>query len=315
MHKYKMPVIFKMFAIIFVLWTTASAVLALDMHIAVLVSHEESPYKDVLAGFQNYLTEHKIPAICDIYILESNIVQMSQAFQEIKKNKTRLIFAVGTTPTVGALKMFVDVPVVATLILDGNIIKHARNATGVILDFPVETQFYWLKSLLPETKTIGVLYNPVENEEKIQFAEAIARKMGLNFNPVAVYTPKDIPNALKVLATNADILWGINDTLVFNPLTAKQILLFSFRNQIPFCGPSSTWAKAGALCSLEYDYHDIGAQCGEKAIEIIRGAKMTSVPLSFPRKFLYTLNLRTARHMKITFQEKHIRTAHQVFDE
>jgi putative ABC transport system substrate-binding protein len=297
-----------------VLWTTVSAVLAIDLHIAVLISHKESPYNDVLAGFQNYLKEQKIPATCDVYILESDIGQISQIYSEIKKNKTRLIFTVGTTPTIEVLKVFVDVPVVATLILNDDMIKRARNATGVILDFPIEAQFYWLKNLLPEAKTIGVMYNPAENKEKIQFAKILARKLGLELNPVEIYTPKDIPNALKVLATNADVLWGINDTLVFNPLTAKQILLFSFRNQIPFCGPSPTWAKAGALCSLDYDFHDIGAQCGEKAIEIIRGAKVTSVPLSFPRKLLYTLNLRTARHMKITFQEIYIRAAHQVFD-
>lgn len=321
MRECKILVLFKMFlTIIFVLWITVSAVPAVDLHITadlritVLVSHKESPYKEVLAGFQNYLTEQKILATYDVYILEGDTVQISQIYPEIKKNKTRLIFTVGTTPTIDALKVFADVPVVATLILDEDMIKRARNATGVILDFPIEAQFHWLKSLLPEAKTIGVMYNPTENKEKIQFAKIIARKLGLELNPVEIYTPKDIPNALKVLATNADVLWGINDTLVFNPLTAKQILLFSFRNQIPFCGPSSTWAKAGALCSLDYDFHDIGAQCGEKAIEIIRGAKVTSVPLSFPRKFLYALNLRTARHMKIPFQEKYIRTAHQVFD-
>jgi putative ABC transport system substrate-binding protein len=311
----QMPVIFKMFfTCVFVLWTTASVVSAIDLHIAVFVGHKEAPYKEVLAGFQKYLTEQKISAIWDVYIIESDIIQISKIYPEIKKNKPRLIFAVGTTSTVEVLKTFVDVPVVATLILDEGMITRARNATGVILDFPIETQFSWLKSILPETKTIGVIYNPAENKEKIQLAKVIAGKMGLDLNPVPVYTPKDIPNALKVLVKNADILWGINDTLVFNPLTAKQILLFSFRNQIPFCGPSSTWAKAGALCSLEYDFLDIGAQCGEKAIEIIRGAKATSVPLSFPRKFLYTLNLRTANRMKITFQEKDIRAAHQVFD-
>ena len=316
MHRCKMPIMLKaVLSIIFGFCIIIPEILANELQIAVLVSHNESPYKDVLAGFQNYIVEQKIQAKCNAYVLEGEKVQISQIFQEIKKIKPSLIFTIGTIPTVEALKVFIDVPIVATLILDDGMIKHARNATGVILDFPIETQFYWLKSFLPEARKIGVMYNPSENQEKIQLAEVIARKMGLELNPVKIYTPKDIPNALKALANNADVLWGINDALVFNSLTAKHILLFSFRNRIPFCGLSSTWVNAGALYALEYDFDDIGVQCGEKAIEIIRGAGVNSVPPSLPRKLLYTLNLRTARHMKINIQENHIRNAYKIFEE
>ncbi|MCF6155137.1 MAG: hypothetical protein E3K36_07770 [Candidatus Brocadia sp.] len=316
MHGCKIPTILKAaIIIIFAFCITIHKIPADVLQMAVIVSRNESPYTDVFEGFQNYIMGQKIQAKCDIYEMEGENVLISKIFQKIKKNKPSLIFTIGTTPTEEALKVFIDVPIVATLILDEGTIKHARNATGVILDFPIETQYYWLKSFLPEARKIGVMYNPLENQKKIRCAEEIARKMGLDLYPVKIRTPKDIPNALKTLANNADVLWGINDPLVFNSLTAKQILLFSFRNRIPFCGLSSTWVKAGALYALEYDFHDIGVQCGEKAIEIIRGAGVNSVPLSFPRKLLYTLNLRTARYMKIEIQEKQIRNAYKIFEE
>ncbi|GJQ16745.1 MAG: hypothetical protein HBSIN01_07040 [Candidatus Brocadia sinica] len=301
--------------IIFVFWMTIPEIPANEVQIDVLVSHNESPYTEVLTGFQNYIVEQKIQMKCSTYILENKKAPISQISLEIKKNKPGLIFTVGTIPTVEALKVFDDVPIVASLILDENTMKRARNSTGVILDFPIEAQFFWLKSFLPEAKKIGVMYNPLENQEKIRRAGEIARKMGLELNPVKVHTPKDIPNALKSLANNADVLWGINDALVFNSLTARHILLFSFRNRIQFCGLSSAWVEAGALYALEYDFYDIGVQCGEKAVKIIRGAGVNSVPVSLPRKLLYTLNLKTARHMKIDIQEEHIRNAYKIFEE
>lgn len=316
MLRYKILPIFKaFFTIIFFFGIFIPVIQATELQIAVLASHNESPYHDVIEGFQNYLVEQKIEAKCNVYILEDGKEKTIKIFQEIKNNRPVLICTIGTIPTVETLKVFSDVPVVASLILNEDTIRRSRNATGVILDFPIETQFSWLKSFLPEARKIGVMYNPLENQEKIESAKGIARKMGLELNPVKIYTPRDIPNALKILANNADVLWGIHDALVFNSLTAKHILLFSFRNRIPFCGLSSTWVKAGALCALEYDYHDIGGQCGEKALKIIRGARVSAVPPSLPRKLLYALNLRTARYMKIDIQEEHIRNANQIFEE
>lgn len=311
-----MPIILSTFIIaLIMLCTSIPDVLADECQIVVLVSHNESPYKEVIAGFQKTITAQRKDAKCNVFVLESDKAQISQKFHDIKRIKPNIIFTVGTTPTVEILRLFADIPVIATLILDDAMIMQARNATGVILSFPIETQFYLLKNFLPEGRKIGVMYNPSENQEKIRSAKTIARKMGLDIYPVEVDSPKDIPNALKVLANSVDILWGINDALVFNSLTAKQILLFSFRNHIPFIGLSSTWAKAGALYALEYDFYDIGVQCAEKAIRIMQGAQVNSLPICFPRRLLYALNLRTARYMKIKFREEHIHNAYQIFDE
>ncbi len=300
---------------VFVFCVNIHEIPANELQITVLVSHNESPYTEVLAGFQEHIVEQKIPSKCTAYALEGGKVRISHIFEEIKRSHPAVIFTIGTFPTVEALKVFHDIPVVATFILDEDTIKRSRNATGVILDFPLEKQFFWLKQFLPKARKIGVIYNPLENQEKIRCAEEIARKMGLELYPVKVHTPKDIPRALKTLANEADVLWGMHDALIFNSLTARHILLFSFRNRIPFCGLSSAWVKAGALYALEYDFHDIGMQCGEMVVKITGGAQAKSVPPSFPRKLLYTVNLRTARHMKVDIKEEYIRTACKIFDE
>jgi len=128
-----------------------------------------------------------------------------------------------------------------------------------------------------------------------------------------VETPQALPEALENLARRAEILWGITDQTVLSPQTAEPILLFSFRNRIPFTGLSTSWAKAGALYALDRDYNDIGLQCGEIAGKILQGTPINSIPPYPPRKVFYALNLKTADYMKLSIPETLVNGAQQVF--
>jgi putative ABC transport system substrate-binding protein len=172
------------------------------------------------------------------------------------------------------------------------------------LEFPLETQFRWLKTILPKTKTIGVIYNPIENKKRIEDAARIARRLGLNLEAVEVYTAQDIPSALATLSKRADVFWGLADSVVLSPQMAKHILLFAFRNKIPFIGPSDAWVRAGALYALDWDYRDLGFQCGEMALQVLQGKKPKEIPRATPRKVLYSVNLKTAEQIKVTIPEE-----------
>ena len=103
------------------------------------------------------------------------------------------------------------------------------------------------------------------------------------------------------------------DSLTLSPAIGKNVLLFSFRNNIPYIGPSATWVKAGALYSLDWDYEDLGAQCGEMAQKVLGGTAPAAIPAVSPRRVLYTLNLFTARQMKITLSGELVRGARQTY--
>ena len=170
-----------------------------------------------------------------------------------------------------------------------------------------------MQSVLPQNKTIGVLFNPRENQRTIEEARRIAQSMGLLLIASEVQTPQALPDALKSLAREADVLWGIPDQIVVSPQTAKPLLLFSFRNRIPFVGLSTPWVEAGALYALDRDYTDLGVQCGELALQVLQGKPAKSLPVVPPRKILYTLNLKTANHMKVDIPQTLVEEAQQVF--
>jgi len=178
------------------------------------------------------------------------------------------------------------------------------------LHLVIETAMH---KLMPEIKIVGVLYNPQENQAKVDAAVQAAKKEGLTLLPKEVGTPRALPDALESLAKRVDLLWGINDQMVLSPQTAEAVLLFSFRRAVPFVGLSSSWVKAGALYSLDRNYSDLGAQCGELALKILNGAKPGALPPVPPRKVLYSLNLKTADHMKLDIPQSIIEEAQSVF--
>jgi putative tryptophan/tyrosine transport system substrate-binding protein len=199
------------------------------------------------------------------------------------------------------------------MILNLKELQKSTNATGVTLDFPIETQLQRLQEFFPDRKTIGVLYNPAENQDQVEEARKVARRLGLKILARPVETPSALPEALDSLAQEADVLWGLTDQMVLSPQTAEPILLFSFRNRIPFIGLSASWVKAGALYALDRDYSDLGIQCGEIAVKVLQGARAGSLQPVAPRKVTYAVNLKTAQHMKVEITPSLLEGARQVF--
>jgi putative tryptophan/tyrosine transport system substrate-binding protein len=284
-----------------------------DLRIAVITSQDTPPYQDVASGFFDFLKKEGVIADFDHYGISGNAGKASEVIRDIKKRPPRLILTIGTVATQTALREIDDTPIVAGLVSNMDDLRKSKNATGVVLDFPFGTQFEWMHKLVPEIKIIGVLYNPKENQAKIDAAIQAAKKEGLILLPKEVETPRALPDALESLARNVDLLWGINDQLVLSPQTAEAILLFSFRSGVPFVGLSSSWVKAGALYALDRDYKDLGAQCGELAIKVLQGTKPSMLAIVPPRRTLYSLNQKTADHMKLEFSPLVMKNAQQVF--
>lgn len=286
---------------------------AARQRLTALISHGSPPYEAVLHAFQEYLTGQGGTMDMDICNLDGKDVAPPQLLEAAARQQGGLILSLGSMATRMAVREVRSLPIVAGLILNDEDIKGKPNAVGVVLDFPLEVQFQWIKKILPECKNIGVLYNPARNSEKIASAVKTASSMGLTLHAQAVQTPSELPSSLEYLASRVDALWGVPDETVFVPHTAKSILLMSFRNRIPLIGLSNEWVKAGALYSLEWNYRDLGTQCGELALKLLRGAKANAIPPTFPRKVEYSLNLKTAAHMKITIPESLLQGAQQVY--
>jgi putative tryptophan/tyrosine transport system substrate-binding protein len=281
--------------------------------VAIVIGQDSPLYAEVVEGFRAYLTGVGVAAKIDVYNLKGNSENAQDVLGKLKDDRPRMFFTIGPLATQTVLAESGEVPVIASLTGHLDNLRKKGNLTGVGLEFSLETQFEVMRRIVPDLANIGVLFSPKENREMVDLAWSIANKLGMTLVPKPIEAPRQIPDALDSLANNVDLLWGVTDQGVLTPQTAEPILLFSFRNTIPFAGLSASWVKAGSLYALERDYGDIGSQCGEVAVKVLNNQPPRTIPVAYPRKVLYAINLKTARHMKMELSQKVIEGASQVF--
>ena len=276
-----------------------------------LLSLDAAPYKEALNGLQQQLSS--TPGIqIDSYLMQGDARAAANAIQAARDGGAVLV-TLGTAATQTVLSSDAATPVVAALVFSSESLRRP-SVTAVTLDMPVETQFDWLRKILPDQHTVGVLYNPKENQQRVDAAMRIAQARGLKLLARPVETPQDLPAALERMSRQIDVLWSLTDAVVISPQTAQPILLFCFRNKIPLVGLSSTWVKAGALYSLDWDYGDIGRQTGELVQRIVHGAKPAELPAVVPRKLTYAINMKSAGRLGVDVPRGLVQGARQVFE-
>jgi putative ABC transport system substrate-binding protein len=206
---------------------------AAEKLVIALLTQQTEPYQNVLKGFQQSLKKQGINAEYEILKFDTNSDQGGKDLQAIKTKKPALVFTLGSAATEAAIQAIKDIPIIAGMIVHKRELQQAKNATGVILDFPLKTQLDWIRQMFPNKKTVGVLFNPKENQHLIVQARKLTKAMGLTLYAKQVESPRDLPDALDSLSRRADVVWGLTDSVALTPETAKGILLFSFRNRIP----------------------------------------------------------------------------------
>jgi putative ABC transport system substrate-binding protein len=273
-----------------------------------LLSQDSEPYRRALAGFRGALAGSGLAVEIEVHALDARAPSAGDAAP------LDLILALGSAATTAAAARTPRVPVVSGLVLRISEIERAPNVTGVFLEFPVEVEFHWMAKLLPRQRRVGVLYGAAENVHKIDAAIPAATALALELHPRRVEAPSQIPASLASLGGSVDVLWGVADSIVLTPETAKPILLFSLRHRIPFVGLSLPWVKAGALYALDRDYEDVGRQCGEIAARLLRGEPPSAIPPVPPRRVEYFVNRRTAEQLRIELAPDVLRGAREVVE-
>ena len=286
---------------------------ALAEHSVLVLSGRDNPaYRQVTASFQAFLQD-KVGGLKFISVTLDGDDVTQQQLEALQEQGVTLVFALGSRATMLATERFTTVPVVSSMVLSRAEIQALPNVTGVALEFPAATQLRWMRRLLPQANRIGVLFDPALNQVWVDAARREAEKEGLVLVSIPVNNARELPAGLKKLDRAADVLWAIPDKTVYSGKTLKQVLLSSFRSRIPVVGLSGAWVKAGAFYALDRDYEDLGRQNGVIAKKLLAGAATGKVTPETPSEAVYSLNLKTARHMKATIDDALVAGAAKVY--
>jgi putative ABC transport system substrate-binding protein len=279
----------------------ASPVWAAAERVVVLVGGRGRAYDEAAAGARARIERARPGAVVEVAALDTAHPRQADAWVVLGE---------------AALQRAVDegiAPFVAGLVVDTAPIPRDR-ATAVSLEFSTATQLDWIQRALPEARNLGVLYDPQHQSERVELARREAERRGLVLSTLEVRSRSDLMPALRTLARRVDALWALPDTTVYSAATLEPILAHAYANKLPVIGLSSAWVKAGAYAAPERDYRDIGEQCGEQALKLLRGTAPSQLPIEAPREFRYTLNRRAADYLRIALPADVVARASQVVE-
>lgn len=132
--------------------------------------------------------------------------------------------------------------------------RQPTNLSVLWQDPAPRRQLRLLKHLLPNATRVGVLHDP-HSEFLIQELQQAASALGLEIVAQGWPDTRDNKAVIRLLGAS-DVLLAVADDDLYNPLTAKTLLLTSYGQQHALIGPSAGFVRAGSLASTYSDQND-----------------------------------------------------------
>lgn len=191
------------------------------------------------------------------------------------------------TPTAQALVSATrDIPVVFTAVTDpvgaklvSNVDKPGKNVTGLSDLSPIEQHIELIKEILPNAKTVGVVYNPGEANSisLMELLKESAEKNGLELVEATALKSADVQSATQAISAKSDVIYAMIDNTVASAIEGMTIA--ANQAKTPVFAATTTYIDAGSIAALGFDYYQIGVQTADYVVDIIEGKAPGDLPV------------------------------------
>lgn len=206
---------------------------------------------------------------------QDNLKSMSERLVNANPD---LLLGIATPAAVSLANETTDTPIVVTAVTDLVGAKLAdsneepgRNITGTSDMVPIEQQINLLLSIVPDAKTIGIMYNAGEANSKIQadLAEEALKAAGVDVKVLTANTTNDVQQVTTSLAKDVDGIYIPTDNTFAS--AAAIVGEVAKETKTPIVAGSVEQVDDGALATYGIDYKSLGIQTGKLAAKILDG--------------------------------------------
>ena len=172
-----------------------------------------------------------------------------------------------------------DIPVVFTAVTDPVAAMLTEgNITGTSDALPVEAQLKMIRALMPEAKTIGIMYTTSETNSASSLAKykELAGNYGFEIVSSGISQAADVPMAADDLISKVDCISNLTDNTVVGSLAV--ILEKANAAGVPVFGSEIEQVKLGCVASEGIEYVELGKQTGRMAAKILKGEAAADIP-------------------------------------
>ena len=200
-----------------------------------------------------------------------------------------LILAIATPAAQAVAGVTTEIPIVGTAITDfadSGLVESndapGENVTGSSDLTPIKAQISLLQKVLPEAKTVGVLYCSAESNSEIQLQmtkEACAAA-GLDVEEFSVASSNEIQSVVESAVGKVDCLYTFTDNTIAAGMNT--VSMVANENNLPVICGEQGMVEAGGLCTYSIDYYELGYIAGEMAVKILKGeAEPATMPIEY----------------------------------
>ncbi len=249
----------------------------------------------------------------------------SQIMNNFLSKKADLICAIATPIAQSAYSAAKDsgIPVIYTAVTDPVLAELANEdgtpvgeITGTSDKLPVERQLKMIRTMLPEAKTIGIMYSTSEinSVSAIEEYKKAAPEYGFEIVESGISSTADIPLAADALVEKVDCINNLTDNTVVSSLPV--ILDKAAKKNIPVFGSEIEQVKIGCLAAVGLDYVSLGEQTGKMAAKVLKGEKKASeMNFEVIEEAAFYGNNKVAENLGITIPAELADNAAALFDE
>ena len=209
----------------------------------------------------------------------------AQIADQFVADKVDMICAIATPSAQAAYNaaMETDIPVVYTAVTNPVAAELANddkspvgNVTGTSDELPVEAQLKMIREILPDAKTIGILYTTSEANSvySIEQYEKLADKYGFKIEKTGITNTSEIQLAASDLLGKVDCLTNLTDNTVVSALPT--VLGLANEKGIPVFGSEIEQVKLGCLAAEGIEYTQLGKDTGKMTAKILKGEASAS---------------------------------------
>lgn len=239
---------------------------------------------------------------------QANCVTIANKFVNDKDN---LIFAIATPAAQAVANLTKKIPILVTAVTDPETAKLVKsnkkpetNVSGTSDLTPVAAQISLLKKIVPEAKTVGLLYCSSEANSifQINIAKEACKSNGLEFIEGSVSSSNEIQQVTQSLVGKVDAFYIPTDNMLAAGI-ANVVMVANTAKLPTICGEDGM-VISGGLATYGINYYELGKLTAKQAVKVLaENANPADMPIEYLEKFDFSYNKETANAIGITIPD------------
>ena len=251
---------------------------------------------------------------------KSNLQTMAK---KLVTDKNDLILAITTDAAIVLANETQEIPILITAVTDPleaklveSMEKPSTNVTGTTDMNPIDEQLDLILEVVPEVKSLGVIYNAgeINSQVQVKILKELAQAKGIeNVVEATVTASSEVMQGAQSLVGRVDAIYVPTDNTAVSAYAT--IVQVAEENKIPLFAGEARPIEQGGVGTFALDYYELGKQTALMAVRVLEGENPGEMAIETQKDPQLIINKSGAERLEITISEELLTRADKIIEE